>query len=228
MTARDQFIGTVSRALSRSALPASPGHPNYRHSVHMDALKDSGQEELARVFIHTSKIIGADICETTRDALEDSILQAVAQCGPGAIVAANDPLLRDLSPALALATRRTVRLWDAGHSCAENVRFAEKAAVGIATARLALAESATVLFFSHEDCGRSVTLLPESNIYIIPKSAIRPRLTQGMAFVREYKDHLPSSVNFVSGPSATSDIELVRVVGVHGPVHVVHIVVHDM
>jgi L-lactate dehydrogenase complex protein LldG len=70
--------------------------------------------------------------------------------------------------------------------------------------------------------------LPESNVYIIPKSVIRPRLTQGMAFVREYKDHLPSSVNFVSGPSATSDIELVRVVGVHGPVHVVHVVVHDL
>jgi L-lactate dehydrogenase complex protein LldG len=228
MTTRDQFIGTVSRALARSALPAAPGKPSYRHTVHTDTLKDSGQEELARVFIDTSKAIGADIYETTRDALKNSILQAVLQCRPGAILAANDPLLRDISPALALATSRTVRLWDTGDSCEENVRFAEKAAVGIAIARLALAESATVLFFSHEGCGRSVTLLPESNVYIIPKSVIRPRLTQGMAFVREYKDHLPSSVNFVSGPSATSDIELVRVVGVHGPVHVVHVVVHDL
>jgi L-lactate dehydrogenase complex protein LldG len=228
MTTRDQFIGTVSRALGRSELPAAPGQSSYRHTVHTDTLKDSGQDELARVFIDTSKAVGADICETTRDALKDSILQAVAQCRSGPILAANEPLLKDLGPALALAASRTVRLWDTGNSCKDNVRFAEKAAVGIAIARLALAESATVLFFSHEGCGRSVTLLPESNIYIIPKSVIRPRLTQGMAFVRECKGHLPSSVNFVSGPSATSDIELVRVVGVHGPVHVVHIVVHDM
>ena len=73
-----------------------------------------------------------------------------------------------------------------------------------------------------------MTLLPESVIYIIPKSVIRPRLTQGMEFLRQHKEHTPSSANFVSGPSATSDIELVRVVGVHGPVHVVHIVVHDL
>jgi L-lactate dehydrogenase complex protein LldG len=228
MTTRDQFIGTLSRALGRPTLPAAPGYPNYRHSVHTDVMKDSCQEELARAFIDASKATGADVHETTSDALKDSILQTVAQCRPGAIIAANDPLLRDLSPALALATGRTVRLWNAGDSCEENVGFAEKAVIGIATARLALAESATVLFFSYEGCGRSVTLLPESNVYIIPKSLIRPRLTQGMAFVREYKDHLPSSVNFVSGPSATSDIELVRVVGVHGPIRVVHIVVHDL
>jgi len=228
MTTREQFIGTVRKALGRSELPAAPVPLAYRHTVHTDVMKGSDQDELARVFMDRSKEIGANVFETTKERLNDTIRQAIEQCRPGAVIAANDPLLKELGPALASATNRMVRFWNAGAPREEMVRFAEEAAVGIAVAKLALAESATVLFFSHEGCGRSVTLLPESNVYIIPKSLIRPRLTQGMAFVRKHKDHLPSSVNFVSGPSATSDIELVRVVGVHGPVRISHIVVHDM
>jgi L-lactate dehydrogenase complex protein LldG len=228
MTTREQFIGTVRKALGRSELPAAPVPLAYRHTVHTDVMKGSDQHELARVFMDRSKEIGANVFETTKERLNDTIRQAIEQCRPGAVIAANDPLLKELGPALASATNRMVRFWNAGASREEMVRFAEEAAVGLAVAKLALAESATVLFFSHEGCGRSVTLLPESNVYIIPKSLIRPRLTQGMAFVRKHKDHLPSSVNFVSGPSATSDIELVRVVGVHGPVRVSHIFVHDM
>jgi L-lactate dehydrogenase complex protein LldG len=228
MTTRKQFIGAVSKALGRSELPAAPVPLAYRHTVHTDVMKDSDQDGLARAFMDCSKEIGVSVLETTKDGLTDTIRQAVERCRPGAVIAAHDPLLQELSPALALATNRAVRLWNAGDSREEMVHLAEEAAVGIAVAKLALAESATVLFFSHEGCGRSLTLLPESNFYIIPKSAIRPRLTQGMSFVRERKDHLPSSVNFVSGPSATSDIELVRVVGVHGPVRVTHIIVHDM
>jgi L-lactate dehydrogenase complex protein LldG len=228
MTGRERFIGAISKALGRSELPAAPAHLTYRHGVHTDVMKDSDQDGLARAFAEYSRVIGADVYETTKDALKDALLQALGKCGPGAIVAANDPLLRELSPDLASAANRTVRLWNTGGSREEQVIFAEKAAVGIAVAKLALAESATVLFFSDENCGRSITLLPESNVYIIPKSVIRPRLTQGMAFVMGHQDHLPSSVYFVSGPSATSDIELVRVVGVHGPIRVAHILVHDM
>jgi L-lactate dehydrogenase complex protein LldG len=228
MTTRERFIGAVSSALGRFALPAKPGALRFRHTVHTDVMKDCSQNELARAFIEYSKTIGVDVFETTEGGLIDTIRQAVDQCTPGAIVAANDPFLSEICKTLASTTGRTVRLWNTGDSCEEDIRFAEKAAVGIAVAKLALAESATVLVFSHQGCGRSVTLLPESSVYIIPKSVIRPRLTQGMAFVRERKDPLPSSVNFISGPSATSDIELVRVVGVHGPTRVIHVIVHDI
>ncbi len=168
MTTREQFIGAVGKALGRSELPAAPAPLRYCHTVHMDVMKDSNQDELARAFLEYSKTTGADIYETTRDTLNETVRQAIEQCRPGAIIAANDTMLKELLPGLALKTNRTICLRIERDSREENVRFAEKAAVGIAVAKLALAESATVLFFSHENCGRSVTLLPESNVYIIP------------------------------------------------------------
>jgi len=228
MTSREQFIGTISKALGRTKPPSSPAPFTYRHTVHTDVMKDWSQDDLTRAFIDYSKTIGAGVRETTREELNQTIRKAVAECGPGPVILANDSLLHDPDTAAALEPDRTVRIWNIGDSRENDIGFAEKAAVGIAVAKMALAESATVLLFSRNGCGRSVTLLPESVLYVIPKSVIRPRLTQGMEYVRRNKGALPSSVNFVSGPSATSDIELIRVVGVHGPTRVIHIVVNNI
>jgi L-lactate dehydrogenase complex protein LldG len=228
MTTREQCLASIRKALGRAETPANAPRFTYRHTVHEDVMRDWNRDDLAHSFIEYSRIIGVDVCETTRGELNQAIRQAAAACASGPVILANDSLLTELNTAAALGTDRTVHIWKAGGTREANIRFAEKAAVGVAVAKIALAESATVLVFSHNGCGRSVTLLPESVIYIIPKSVIRPRLTQGMEFLRRNKDRLPSSVNFVSGPSATSDIELVRVVGVHGPVHVTHIVVNDL
>ena len=228
MTTREQFMGVIRKALGRTETPPNAPRFMYRHTVHKDVMKDWSQDALAHSFIEYSRIIGANVCETTREELNPAIRKVVGECAPGPVILANDILLEELNTEAALATERAVRIWRAGGTREDNIRFAEKAAVGIAVAKMALAESATVLVFSHNGCGRSVTLLPESVIYIIPKSSIRSRLTQGMEYLHRNRERLPSSANFVSGPSATSDIELVRVVGVHGPVKVVHIVVNDL
>jgi L-lactate dehydrogenase complex protein LldG len=186
------------------------------------------RDELARAFLEYSRKIGTAVCETTRDALNAAIRDAVLECGSGPVILANNPLLNALDTAAALQDCRAVRVWGRNNSREDNIRFAERAAVGIAVAEMALAESATVLLFSQKGCGRSVTLLPKSVIYVVAKSCIRPRLTQAMTHLRQCGKNLPSSANFVSGPSATSDIELVRVVGIHGPVHVIHVLVHDL
>jgi L-lactate dehydrogenase complex protein LldG len=48
-----------------------------------------------------------------------------------------------------------------------------------------------------------------------------------MHAVRERYDAMPSQLVFITGPSNTADIELVRVEGVHGPLTVHYLVVDD-
>jgi L-lactate dehydrogenase complex protein LldG len=113
-----------------------------------------------------------------------------------------------------------------GQSRESNLEYAEAAAVGIAVANLALAETGTVMVYSHKGCGRSVTLLPKTTIFVIRREDIRRRLTQAMEHIQEHiATGLPSSINFISAASSTADIELVRVQGVHGPVRITSIVI---
>ncbi len=226
---RQDFIGNVCKILGRDAIPKTVAPVQYRHQVHQEIMADKSPEQLAAAFIEYSKTIGVDVYETDAASISSTILEAVQAIQAETVLLADDARLKKWQVAETLRQYCEVNVWNTEESRERNIQNADRAKVGIAVAELALAESATVLLFSQGGNGRSVTLLPEATIYIVPQSLIKPRLTQGMELLAKMQENeLPSSLNFVSGPSATSDIELVRVVGVHGPMRVVHVVVKDV
>src|SRR5699024_222684 len=120
-------------------------------------------------------------------------------------------------------------LWDVAKG-RENIDEAEKAKTGIMFSDISLSEYATVVIFIDKDKARSISLLPEIFIGIIPASTLVPRMTQASAIIDEKinkGETIASCVNFVSGPSNSADIEYNLVVGVHGPVKASYIVVID-
>jgi L-lactate dehydrogenase complex protein LldG len=224
---KEKFINRISNCLGRNTVPDAPTPLLMPHNVHHEYLKDAGPDELVEIFIKNSEVSGTSVYQCDSGALNKTIVKAAVAFGKGPVLMADQDFFIKHETFEALKKHfEQVKIWDLSLSRKENIAYAEQASVGIAKAELALAESGTVVMFSHLSSGRSVTLLPTYTITVIQKKDIRPRLTQAMSFLREQIDKgLPASINFISGASSTADIELIRVQGVHGPIAIAYIIV---
>ena len=113
----------------------------------------------------------------------------------------------------------------------ENLEFSKNANIGIVFAEYGLIESGGIVLYSSPNNGRSVSLLPPISVVVLKRSTIQPRIAQVAKVLHqkaEQGERMPSCINIISGPSATADIELVKVVGVHGPIKVVYLLIDDV
>jgi len=97
-------------------------------------------------------------------------------------------------------------------------------AVGVTGAFAALAETGTTMLVSGADTPASASLLPETHIAVVPASCVVACMEDAWDRARRAFGALPRSVNFVSGPSRTGDIEQKMVLGAHGPYRV-HLII---
>ncbi len=223
ITGKEQFISRISNCLNRTTIPEKPTEFVYPHDMQHKYLAGASAQELLDTFITNAQTVGIGIHRCSEIDLATTLVQIVKKLG-GSVVLADDPLLAGETTELLGHEIDDCYIWNTDAGRKENMTKAEGAKVGIAVAEMALAESATSLLFSRPGSGRSITLLPENSLIIIRAETIQPRLTQAMEMLQK-QETLPSSVNFVSGPSSTADIELVRVQGVHGPLELSYIIV---
>ena len=99
------------------------------------------------------------------------------------------------------------------------------AVAGITTVAAAVAETGSLLVVSGPRTPRSTSLIPPIHVALVAASQIVPDLVD--VFARLDAHDLPAGIALITGPSKTADIEGVLVTGVHGPGHVIIILVSD-
>lgn len=219
----DEFLKPISQALGRIEPPASVGPCEATKAPLPGNYREYTTEELSEWFKTEAAKMGTIVRESSKEEVAQTVLELAREIGQGGHIVYSDVPEIDsygIPQALNDASFEAVR-WNPS-SREKSVGRAENADIGITFASAGIAETATIMQRCTEKSGRAVCLLPIGHIALLRKSTLFPYMTQLMDSWEEKVangEEMPSNVTFISGPSNTADIELVRVVGVHGPVY---------
>ncbi len=102
----------------------------------------------------------------------------------------------------------------------------DEAAISIALG--GVAETGTVMLMSGKDNPSTLNFLPEHHIVVVQSADIAGDLESLWPKIRERfgKGEMPRTVNLVTGPSRSGDIEQKLILGAHGP-RALHVIVVD-
>lgn len=90
--------------------------------------------------------------------------------------------------------------------------------------RLGIAISGTVVLDGEPDQGRrAISLVPDTHIIVVERDSIVTTVPEAVAILGQ---HPTRPLTWIAGPSATADIELVRIKGVHGPRNLGVVIAH--
>jgi L-lactate dehydrogenase complex protein LldG len=221
MTARDEVLGRIRTALGGDSgggahPPGNPSSAGYRTRGELDpaALLDLLAERLIDYRSQVRRTEPGKLLDTVRAALADRGARRVVlppgldlpgfdQPGPG------QPGPGQPGPGQPGTLDGVELITDGGLSARELDQMD-----GVITrAAVAIAETGTIVLDAGPGQGRrALSLIPDYHLCLIDAVQVVALVTEAVARLRPDRP-----LTWISGPSATSDIELDRVEGVHGP-----------
>lgn len=201
MSAREEVLGRIRTALGETRAPVPEVVRDYRRAGEHPAT-------------------GPELLDLLVDRVEDyraSVLRCGADEVAGTVVAALDQGLgTGWAPGDVVVAPGLPGEWrPAGCDVDDDrppVQLAERSAAvtGIA---VAIAETGTLVLDGSPECGRrALSLLPDCLVCVVRSDQVVGGVPEALGRLDPLRP-----LTMVSGPSATSDIELQRVEGVHGP-----------
>ncbi|MEW1682224.1 lactate utilization protein C [Streptomyces sp. NPDC093594] len=201
MNSRDRILGRVRRALA----DVPPGEDT---PVERDYLREHGErtaEETVDLLADNLTDYRAVVHRTDSEELPYVIMRLLAERGPRYV------LVPPGLPPEWMSAADPTRVHDRAVGTARELDKVESVVTGCA---VAIAETGTIVLDGSPDQGRRrISLVPDHHICVVRVP------DQVVASVPQALERLDPTrpLTWISGPSATSDIELDRVEGVHGP-----------
>jgi len=231
MDNRGEFLNNVAQALGRPLRLEPQAEDAPLNNYANERLTQLNQQQRCDAFIQFASDVMLTRCELTSEAkAAEAAIRLCKELGDQSVVISGDTRLEELGISERLQQECNAVVWDPAKG-AENISQAEQAKVGVVYAEYGLTESGGVVLFSAAERGRSLSLLPEYSLFILRKSTILPRVAQLAEKLHQKAqagERMPSCINIISGPSSTADIELIKVVGVHGPVKAVYLIIQAL
>jgi len=218
---RESFLATLKEKLVD--IPYEP----YKAPTDLPQrhLADKTVEELLDMAKAQSEAVSANLVETTSGELNQVLAGLIENAGGGQIMIPDDPQFEQFG--VEIYSPKLVKWQKGPEHREENITNAQNSNVAVAFARFFLAESATIAVESSAGQGRSLHFLPTHYISIIPQSRVVAHMTQAAEWFDAHKVD-GSSLNFISGPSNSGDIEMQLVIGLHGPLEINYVIVKDL
>ena len=89
--------------------------------------------------------------------------------------------------------------------------------VSVTGAFAGVAETGTLVFVSDRRTPTTLNFMPETHVAVLAHDRLVAHLEDVWALLRAERAQPPRTVNFITGPSRTGDIELQLELGAHGP-----------
>ncbi|MEU9736726.1 LUD domain-containing protein [Streptomyces sp. NPDC048002] len=204
MSSRERVLGRVRRALA----DVTPDERPYERAVARDYLREHGERTAGQ----TVDLLAENLAEyralvhrCSEEELPALLARLLAGRGAGSVLVPAE------LPAHWLAAVDATRVADRAASTAGELDRVDSVVTACA---LAIAETGTLVLDGSPDQGRRrITLVPDHHICVV---RVAEQVVSSVPQALERLDPVRPQT-WISGPSATSDIELDRVEGVHGP-----------
>lgn len=230
MSAKTEILSAVRAAIAQSQ-PAAP-EPHIVRDYRFHAGSPAGSEAIVAEFVEALEDYHAHVVQVTSEEVPGAIDDLLEEAGAHGVVVPSG-----LPPEWAAAAggqlsrgrgrRRSAPRevhTDSREEPMDKIFLAGVDAV-VTAARTAISLSGTIVLDGEPDQGRrAITLLPDVHVCVVRASQVQGTVPEAVAILGE---HAERPQTWVAGPSATSDIELVRVDGVHGPRTLCVVVVTD-
>ncbi len=212
MSSRARIIGNIRESLGRGSLSGQVQERlRQRLGEPEQGIRPAFHHDLAERF--TDKLVAVAGTVSRVPGVEDvtgAIRQYLEQCDlPAKLVVSTDRMLDDMAwPDGWQVERRPARGGDR---------------VSVTGAFAAIAETGTLALLSGPDSPTTLNFLPDDHIVVIRSDQIVSHFEDLWQSIRERVGSMPRTVNLITGPSRTADVEQTIQLGAHGPrrLHVV-------